>query len=171
VEPTEASPEEGLDDGGCGKEPILMVFLSVLPGVGVAPLVEGRLEVDICFALLPPGSAERVGRADEAERDEVNGAGSRETADPRRGSEGVTGAASELCLALGTGSEGNGVFGGPYDGRDGRGSVVAIMLCDGGCDSPLGSRPDCLYGVCCASDAFLAQADSRSGAWNKQFRW
>jgi hypothetical protein len=138
----EASPEEGREDGGCGKAPMLTVFLMVRAGVGVDPFVVGRLEVDACFALLPPGNVERVGRAEEAEREAVSGAGRREAPDPRRDCEGVAGEAAELCLVFGTGSEGNGVFGGPYEGLDGRGSVVAIMLCYVGCDSPLGLCPN-----------------------------
>lgn len=54
-----------------------------------------------------------------------------------------------------TGNEGNGVFGGPRDGRDGRGNVVAMVGSDK-CVLPsrngsIGRRRS--YGCCCASRA------------------
>lgn len=77
--------------------------------------------------------------------------------DSLRDSDGVAGLLAEGFRDLGTGREGNGVFGGPSDGRDGRGKVVAMVGSDM-CVLPsksgsIGNR--CSYGCCCASRACL----------------
>jgi len=73
---------------------------------------------------LADDAVDSVGSAEDTEREAVSGTGRIEAPDPRRECEGVAG---EFCRDLGTGSEGRGVFGGPKDGLDGRGSVVAML--------------------------------------------
>jgi hypothetical protein len=136
VETGEASLDEGLDDGGWGKAPMLMVFRSFLAGASVAMLLVGRLDAETCcFFEFGTGAGERVGNAEEVLREAAGNTGRREAPDPLRDIEGVAG--EELLgedRALGTGSDGRGVVGGPKDGRDGRGSVVAMMRCRTVCD-------------------------------------
>lgn len=138
AETGEASLEDGLDkDGGWGNDPMLMVFLSVFAGCEFV----GRLEVDIC-CFFDPGKEDRVGSAEDAERELlVNGAGKREAPDPGRDCVGVAGGLVDESLVLDTGKDGNGVLGGPNDGREGRGRVVTMMLCNTSRDRQHGCYP------------------------------
>lgn len=101
---------------------MLMVLRNLPAGFGVA-IPPGRVEVEPwCF--FPEG---RCGSAEETEREAVPGVGRREAPDTRRESDGVTGELADCPRDLETGREGRGVFGGPNEGRDGRGRVVAMV--------------------------------------------
>jgi hypothetical protein len=109
------------DFGGCGKAPMLIVLRNLPAGFGVA-MPPGSWEVEPwCF--FPAG---RCGSAEDTERGAVPGVGRREAPDPRRESEGVAGELADCPRDLETGRDGSGVFGGPNEGRDGRGRVVAM---------------------------------------------
>jgi hypothetical protein len=128
IDTGEASLDDGLDDGGCGKAPMLIVFRSFFAGVAVGIWLVGRLDVETCcFFAARPG--DRVGSAEETLREAVNGAGWRETPELLRESEGVAGELVDDIRVLGTGRDGRGVVGGPNEGREGRGSVVVMMRC------------------------------------------
>jgi hypothetical protein len=162
VDTGDASLDDGLDDGGCGKAPMLIVFRSFLPGMGM--LLVGRLDVDTCcFFEDPTGPGDRVGSAEETLRAVANGAGWREALDPRPEVEGVAGELVDVCRDLGTGSDGRGDVGGPKDGREGRGSVVAMMKCGTGCNTPHGCSVAGLYGVCCALGGFVLSLNRSTG--------
>lgn len=136
------------DVGGCGKAPILIVLRNFPAGFGVA-ILPGRVEVEPWCFFPEPG---RCGSAEDAERWAIPVVGKRDPGS-LRDSDGVTVEFAIDFRDLETGREGNGVFGGPKDGRDGRGRVVAMVGSD---ICVLPSRNGSIgrgrsYGFCCAS--------------------
>jgi hypothetical protein len=119
--------------GGWGKEPILMVLRSVLAGLAAgdmpfaAALGPGKLEAEP-FCAFACAAGDRVGSAEEADRCWVSGAGSSEAPEPLLDT-GVVGVPNSDFRVFGTGSEGRGVFGGPSEGREGRGKVAMFAGC------------------------------------------
>lgn len=110
--------------GGCGKAPILTVFRRVLPG-GNGPAGEsfvasvGTLEAEFVW---PLGIGRRGNDEDDTARVATAGDGSSEDEGAR--SVGPTFDARDFA----TGNDGRGPVGGAIEGRDGRGSVLAMVL-------------------------------------------
>jgi hypothetical protein len=138
VEVGELPLEEGLAAfGGCGNEPTLIVFRNgrVPLGAGDGAFepagVAGMLDAEpTCFCLARPIDF-GVGRPEDTLRGVAAGAASSEAPEEGRVADGVVGVLlTEPFLVRDIGRAGSGVFGGPNDGRDGRGSVVAMLrLC------------------------------------------
>lgn len=134
-EPLGVVGELPLDDGrafgGCGKAPTLIVFLNgrEVLGAGEGALdaagVLATLETEpVCFCFGMPLDF-GVGRPDDTLLAGVTaGAASCEAPNECRGVDGVL---MEPFLVLETGRAGSGAFGGPSEGRDGRGNVVVML--------------------------------------------
>lgn len=110
--------------GGCGKAPILTVLRSVRPG-GSGPAGEsiaGMFDVELLWPLIDGrcGNAEdETARLPDVGEDIPEGGEGREA--------GVMLETLEM-RDLATGSDGRGPVGGAIEGREGRGSVVVVMV-------------------------------------------
>ncbi|MBE7179628.1 MAG: hypothetical protein INR71_00175 [Terriglobus roseus] len=118
--------------GGCGKEPMLTVFLTARSEAGV---------VGVAFSF--PGVVDAVGMPDvttvglgflawrdgseDADGFRMDTGGTREAPEPRREC-GVAMDDDEDLRDFDIGIEGSGDVGGPSEGRDGRGSVEVAMV-------------------------------------------
>lgn len=124
---TEEPPPDDCLLEGCGNELTLAVLRSVRTPLGMGEGAvgrSGRVETEpICDCREDRG----VGRPEDTLRGVVPGVGRSEAPDAGRAPNGVTGELIEPFLDLETGKAGRGTFGGPSDGRDGRGSVADIL--------------------------------------------
>lgn len=124
--------DDGLEPlGGCGNAPTLIVFrngrVPFRAGEGAfeAAGVLAMLEIELLFFCFCIPTDFGVGRPDDTLRDGV--AVGAPSPDAPKECLGVDGVLKEPFLVLETGKAGNGVFGGPSEGRDGRGKVVAMI--------------------------------------------
>ena len=112
--------------GGWGKDPMLIVFRRVLPGGSAAGAwlsveIVGTAGVEL-EGILGFG---RAGKADEETARPGVADGRKEPPESRFDSELIELTESFRVFAIGR--EGRGVFGGPREGREGLGRVVAIV--------------------------------------------
>lgn len=126
--------ELGRAFGGCGKAPTLMVFRKGrwTPGAGEGAFepagVLATLDTEpLCFGLGRPMDL-GVGKPEDTLLDGVTAGAA--SCDAPKECLGVDGVLMEPFRVLDTGRAGSGAFGGPSEGRDGRGNVVVMLLAE-----------------------------------------